>query len=508
MLVKLRTKNKKLKAVKRKTHSDFIKDNVQIYNLTKKLGAVYTPIHTAEYMVNLMDNFDNKSRILEPCGGDGVFVSVLLKKKNIKPDQIEVWDINPDSKKYIEKFNVKFKLKDTLLDTDFDDLELFKQTFTHIIGNPPYLNKQSEYIKNNKKKLKKIYWEIGVNDTYALFIYLCSKLLAPSGQLCFITSDTYLTLGIHKKLRKYLLQNFKIKNITLCPKNLFKDKNVSVNTCIIKLVNEPPTHSDKIIIKDLRNNEIGNFYGKDKSIRQLDLLKYPDYVIDVNFNSQLLSKIVNLPKMIEFLEGGLGMHTTKNNDFLAAIEYDGTTYTNGRVKNVIPLDKVDNIKWRFYHKKGGNIKYYFPVEYAIKWDKESIKYYKMPKDMELYTNRDGFVVSGVCSELSARLYKKGALWESNKAMCFFPKDPLKYPVEFFIGILNSRVYNDILKIFNHTNSIQIRDIRKLPMFDFKKEDINEITQIAKNIIKNKRINLDYDFREEQEKIDKILKKYI
>src|SRR3990167_8760227 len=92
----------------------------------------------------------------------------------------------------------------------------------------------------------------------------------------------------------------------------------------------------------------------------------------------------------------------------------------------------------------------------------------MPKNFNLNDSRQGFLISGVCSTLSTRLATKGALWESNKAMCFFPKDPVKYPPEFFVGILNGDLYNKIIKILNHTNSIQIRDIKKLPLFNYKK----------------------------------------
>jgi len=140
----------------------------------KDLGAFYTPKHTVDYMLSLLSNFNEDSKLLEPCGEDGIFISNILQKKLLKPEQIDVWDINPKVKDYINNLKVKFEIKDTLLETNFKNDNLFNKVkkFTHIIGNPPYLNKQSNYIKNNKNKLKKIYQEIGVNDTYALFFIL------------------------------------------------------------------------------------------------------------------------------------------------------------------------------------------------------------------------------------------------------------------------------------------------------------------------------------------------
>ncbi len=115
----------------------------------KDLGAFYTPKHCVNYMLSMLLNINGKSSLLEPCGGDGAFISVVLNRELLKPNQITVWDINPEVKNYIEKFGIKFNLKDSLLETNFKNEDLFNkiEKFTHIIGNPPYLNKQSSYIK-------------------------------------------------------------------------------------------------------------------------------------------------------------------------------------------------------------------------------------------------------------------------------------------------------------------------------------------------------------------------
>jgi phospholipid N-methyltransferase len=475
----------------------------------KKLGSFYTPFHTAEYMVNKLSGFNKDSRLLEPSGGDGVFVSSILKNRILNPNQIEVWDINPKIKRNIKKLGVEnIVIKDSLIETNFGNNLFNNISFTHIIGNPPYLNKQSEYIKNNKKKLRKIYSKIGANDTYAMFIYLACHLLDKNGKLCFIISDTFLTLGIHKKLRKFILQNFIIKEITLCPLNLFKSSGALVKTCIISLENIKPNKNNCISFNDCRENEIGNYKGKKYKVNQLKLLSYPDFIFDFNGKSKLIEKIQKSKKMIDFLGGGLGMHTTDNKKYLAVIDYNGTRYGKNGVKNVISINRIDNRNWKFYHKKGGNKKYYFPVEFAIKSDENSLKKYKGYKNQIPFLNKQGFLISGISSCLSARLSKKGALWESNKAMCFFSKYPQKYPNEFFIGLLNSNIYNEIAKLFNHTNSLQIRDIKKLPFFDFSKKDVKEISKLTKEIISELKENIDFDFSEKQKKINLLVGKYV
>ena len=402
--------------------------------LKKDLGAFYTPAHTASYMISLFNKLNEKAKLLEPCGGDGIFIKSILNKKLLKPKQIEVWDINLQVEKNIKNLGVKFTVKDTLLETNLKSS--FQPIFTHVIGNPPYLNKQSLYIKNNKNKLKKIYKEIGVNDTYAMFIYLCGNLLSQNGELVFIISDTYRTLGIHKKLRYWILNNFTIKEITLCPPSLFKDSGTMIQTSIIHLVKNKFPKNHKIKFNDCRKNELGDYKGKIWMVSQLDILKYPDYVFYFKNNINLLNVLTSAnEKLVDFLEGGLGMHTTNNKQYLALIDYkDENIQLNKKNKNIVLFQNIKQGNgWKIYHKTGGNNKYYKKPKYAIKWNKEVIKKYKMLNGLEQYKEKQGFIISGVCSSLSARLAYKGAMWESNKAMCFFPKNPRKYPVYFFIG---------------------------------------------------------------------------
>jgi methylase of polypeptide subunit release factors len=84
----------------------------------------------------------------------------------VKPEQIFSFDINLDYKQNIERLNVSFKAQDTLLAMYPDSYN----EYDFIVGNPPYLNKASMYIRNHKEKLRKIYGKINSHETYAMFI--------------------------------------------------------------------------------------------------------------------------------------------------------------------------------------------------------------------------------------------------------------------------------------------------------------------------------------------------
>ena len=90
---------------------------------------------------------------------------------------------------------------------------------------------------------------------------------------------------------------------------------------------------------------------------------------------------------------------------------------------------------------------------------------------------------------------------------FFSQRPQKYSPEFFVGVLNSEVYNKMIKLLNHTNSLQIRDIKKLPMPDFRDNDIKNIAVVSQDIVNRLKTNLNYNFEHEQNQINKIVEKY-
>lgn len=55
----------------------------------RNLGAFYTPPAVAAHMTRML-RVNRRSRILEPAGGDGAFVTPLLRSGTVTPEQITV----------------------------------------------------------------------------------------------------------------------------------------------------------------------------------------------------------------------------------------------------------------------------------------------------------------------------------------------------------------------------------------------------------------------------------
>jgi hypothetical protein len=461
-----------------------------------------------------LGKIEKDQKILDPCVGPGIFVKKLIES-GVNKKQIFAYDINSGIKGEIEKLGISFKVQDTLMALYPDSYN----EFDFIVGNPPYLNKASTYIRKNKLKLRKIYGKINAHESYAMFIVNSIWRLKEGGKLGFITSDSFLTLSTHKNLRKFILNNCMINEILLAPKNLFSSQNVSTSAVIFILTkcsgqkNRESRENNIMRIIPRVDNE--DDYEDPKLVNEIKQKKYnslPHNIFFVDVEEEIINLFEKAPKLDNFLSGFIGMHTHNNRKYIAAIDKtELAKIFERRNKNISdPLKKykliskkdLESIKWKPYLKRGGADQYYRPIMEALDWDEESRKNYDIP--MNVPFEQEGIVISGVSSRLAARYMPKGCFWDSNKAIGFTIKDN-NLTISYLLGLLNSSLYNYLAKgIINNTNSIQITGIQALPIISVDNATKTKVENIVKNIIRNKESNLDYDYTEDQKKIDNLI----
>lgn len=443
----------------------------------RDLGAFYTPAPVAAHMAGLLRGLGPDSRILEPSGGDGRFVSALVAAGAVEAAQLDVWDLDEACRSGIEALGATFVCQDTLLDADHT------ATYSHVIGNPPYLNKQSAYIKAHRAALRRRFGALGVNDTYALFIAAGLDLLVPGGQLSFVVSDTFLTLGIHERLRTRLLTETTLQSITLLPAGTFAG--AAVRTAILDLDRAPAPAGHRVAFVDVTANAPGDFAGETVEVPQDEFAANPGAIFAFRAPQRAaLRAIRRCPSLLDVVDGGLGMWTNDNGTYLGVVDHGTGPLVPPRPgQAVVPAADVDGTRWRHYHKRGGTARWWRPAEHCVRWDGTSRGVYEIPESAHAGTDadgtaRDGIIVSGVATRLTARRATPGALWESNKAFGLFPKDPAAHPVGFLLAVFNSAWYDQAAKALNHTVSLQIRDLRRLPLLPFTRAEIAELATLG------------------------------
>jgi hypothetical protein len=435
-------------------------------------------------MMSLLAPFDGSSRVLEPSGGDGAFVSGLVER-GVPGSAIEVWDVDPAAGEQVVSFGATFVCCDSLL-----DMPPGAGRFSHVVGNPPYLNKSSAYIRENRAALARRWGSVGASECYAMFIALAVEQLCDGGQLLFVVSDTFLTLGSHRKLRKLLLDSTQVDQVTLLPRGVFSD--AAVATVVVAARKGCPVAGHEVVFTDLRDCDLGVYDGESVRVAQAELSALPGSLfVPSQVSRQLLEVAERSPKMVELLDGGLGMYTGDNAAFVAVVDDGDGPVVPPRGLSVVARDAVDGVVWRAYHKRGGAVRWFAPAEHAVRWDEQSRACYTVPVSAEVGDEgRAGFVVSGVASGLSARLLTPGAMWESNKAFGLFPRDPDRFPPEFFVAALNSAWYRAVAKALNHTVSFQVRDVKALPMLPFTPAEVVELAGLGRLCVDGVRRGVD------------------
>ncbi len=451
---------------------------------------------------------------MDPCVGPGIFVTKLLEA-GIDNSQIYTFDINTDYKNEIEKFGVSFKKQDTLLALYPDSYN----EFDIVLGNPPYLNKASAYIKKHKVRLRNIYGKINAHETYSMFIVNSIWRLKEGGKLGFITSDSFLTLSTHKKLRRFILNNCLINEILLAPKDLFSNQKVSTSPVII-IFTKCTGQKNKImrennVMRIIPRVNSENDYKSPKNVYGIKQGKYnsfPFNIFHIGVEKEVIELFEKSPKLENYLKGFIGMHTHNNRKYIGAVEgtHMAEIFTK-RNKSILDPDKkykivrkkdLEDGQWKPYLKRGGAEQYYRPIMEVLDWNKKSREVYDIPKNVPF--EEEGLVISGVSSRMAARYMPRECYWDSNKAIGFMIEDK-SVSIHFMLGLLNSSLYNYLAKgIINNTNSMQITGIHALPFITPDKETKELVELQVDKIIQNKKINLQFDFVREQKVIDETI----
>ena len=461
-----------------------------------------------------MGEIKEGQKILDPCVGNGIFVKQLLEI-GVDKNQIFTFDIDLGFKNKIEKLGVFFKEQDSLL-------ALYPDSYNEydiIIGNPPYLNKASTYVRKNRSKLRKIYGKINAHETYSMFIVNSIWRLKEGGKLGFITSDSFLTLSTHKRLRRFILNYCIINEILLAPKNLFANQKVSTSPVIIILTKCSGQKNKKIreenVMRIIPRVNSQNNYQSPSRVNEIKQIKYnslPFNIFYTDVEDEIIKLFEQAPKLEEYLKGFIGMHTHDNRKYIAAIE--GTELAeifkkrNMKITNpdkklkIVKREDLESDLWKIYLKRGGADQYYRPIMEALDWSEDSIKNYDIPKNVPF--EKEGLIISGVSSRLAARYMAKGCYWDSNKAIGFIVKDK-SVSIPYMLGMLNSSLYNYLAKgIINNTNSIQITGIHALPFIKPDNETKRKVENLVNKIIEKKKEDLNYEYLMEQKEIDKLI----
>ncbi len=280
----------------------------------KKLnGVVYTPKWIVELILDNLDYKNNiyERRIIDPACGDGVFLSIVVKRfiedakrkgidNNVIKTKLEnnIFGFDIDkiaTEKCISILNniageygvkgVKWNIiKTDSLDKSFVDK--FFNSFDFVIGNPPYIRIQHLGAKRRKKIQDE--WNLcqkGSTDMFITFFELGCYLLNKNGKLGYITPNTYLKTKAGENLRNFIKYNKILKTLIDFGHNQLFD-----NATTYSLIT--------ILDKNHRENTFSLFKGDRQNVNYIDEVDIENLNNDnwTLTSNDILKKLNNIEK--------------------------------------------------------------------------------------------------------------------------------------------------------------------------------------------------------------------
>ena len=431
------------------------------------------------YMTGMLDLHPHDS-ILEPCGGDGVFVDKILEK--VPNANISVFELNPQAviglkNKYNGEANIQIKETDTLLD---DSITSCSVKYDKIIGNPPYGARSNE---KKKDLLNKLYADLYTKESYTLFLYACTRCLNENGELSFIIPDTFLSLHRHLAIRKYLLTNTKIKELALFPSSFFPGINFGyANLCIITLKrssnvaqnlrNEISIRTNFKTVEELEYDDSGT----KKIISQKEVLEGVGSAFMFN-STDKIAELINddsIQKIGDIANCVTGFYSGNDKYYLHPVSPDiknAKKYICANSESIHTSSLTDKEKSCGIATadclvpvvKGGNIEYVKPNHWFMDWSTKAIQEYKSSKKCR-FQNSDYYFKNGIgipmirSSKLTGSLIE-GRLFDQS-IVGVFPKDD-KW-ILYLLGFFNSAVCTELINAINPSTNNSANYIKKIP----------------------------------------------
>ena len=257
----------------------------------KEFGQFFTPKIIADFMVDLISKPKN-AKILEPCAGEGVFLTALTEKGYTNIDAFEI------DNKLINRSSVNITYLDYLSVKS-------PQKYDVIIGNPPYVRWKNipACMKENIQKNLTICDNInGLADLLYAFIYLSVDRLNKNGELIFITPLFWTSTLYSQFLRKFLAKNGNI-DIFISFNEMRIFKNVSSSIIIFKFVKENDDRQAKVI--RIQSKNLLTLDHLNQVNKCIELLKKMPYISENEYEAYLHNQNKNgnpwifLPPRIE-----------------------------------------------------------------------------------------------------------------------------------------------------------------------------------------------------------------
>ena len=426
--------------------------------------------------------------VWEPCAGQGDLVAGILDrlpKARIRISERDEHAASHLRRRFQRYSRVTVTCEDAL---DFGSFPLFGQQhgFTRIIANPPYGAWQTP---ERRLQLKTRYPGLYVRETYSVFIFHCLQLLRPGGRFVFIVPDTFLWLNRHEFLRRTLLQEATIREITLFPSKFFTGVKFGYSgLAIVCLDKEVPSKGSRIRVNDqladsselkkLARESIGKSSPDVTWLSQNEVLAEPHAVLKSPAREGDIDLASRVDRLLENVaDVRTGFYSGNNRMWLRRADSNVPRSRGHRDVDVEqiaqiaegdhpPLYGIDSHRHYIPIVRGGALPYVKPTRWYVNWSKSAVEEYRRRgKNPARFQNsgyyfRQGIAVPMVASSQLTGAYLNNRLFDQS-IVGVFPHD--ERLSRYFLGFLNTHLATTLVRRINGTANNSANYLKRLPI---------------------------------------------
>ncbi|MDT8901479.1 Eco57I restriction-modification methylase domain-containing protein [Anaeroselena agilis] len=336
---------------------------------------------------------------------------------------------------------------------------LLGRRYAVVLTNPPYLDKR-DYASTVRAYLRRHY-PVAAGNLYAAFITRCLALAEEC--VAMVTPQSFLYLQSYAKLRGEVFGQAAIRTLAHLGLGAFADAVVDAALFVlavngaaaekgvyIKLLAAP--RKAEALAEAVRGHNAGERRPEVFVRTVAEATALPGRPLAYWLGDGLRAALTEARPLKEAADVVLGMKTADNARFVRRWwEIWG------------PDGAADG--WVPYEKEASGFRYARRAAHYVRWTEGARRYYGSYYSAQLpntkYWFREGLAYGLVSSKaFTAKLLPAGCMTDM-AASCVFAHDPQETP--FLLGLLNAKLCQGLLKVFNPTVNYQPVDLQRLPL---------------------------------------------
>ncbi len=356
------------------------------------------------------------------------------------------------------------------------------QKYDAVVTNPPYMGssgmgtKLSDFVKNHYKDAK--------NDLFAVFMEKSDQLVKYKGYTSLITMESWMFLSSFEQIRKNVATNKTIINMVHMPYLGKGGTSLGINfgTAAVVMkkghVSEYAAQYEYTVYYECDENGVPNVFPtynlRWKTAKQEDFQKIPGNPVAYWVSSQIRNAF-SKDSLYKYSMSP-SQNVTGNNEKFVRKHWE---------LNKKKIGGCDD--WIFYAKGGGYRKWWGNLLDIVNWTPEARKIYQYGdgKHASQIINRQYWYRKGITWGLitsavpSFRIMPEGATFDKGGSTIIVDEEVYNYT----LGLLNSKVYLEIIGMLNPSLNFQVKDVRSVPLIlknqDYISRLVNNCVYISK-----------------------------